>query len=100
MHTLRHLFQKGGGDDLVGGIFPEVDGDEQLLSLLVDIADIDTALVGEEDPVALSRRSVVGSDDDWHDGAIAERRKSRNTKRIARLNAAAGATDWAAGFHM
>jgi hypothetical protein len=33
----------------------EVDGDEELLGLCVDIADINTTLVGEQDPVALIR---------------------------------------------
>ena len=55
MHALGDLAQKRLGDGLVGGILLEVDGNEELLSLLVDIADIDTTLVGEEDPVTLKR---------------------------------------------
>lgn len=56
MDALGDLAQETGGDLLVGGVFFEVDGDEDLLSLGVDIADINTALVGEEDVVALSKR--------------------------------------------
>lgn len=53
VNTLRDLVQEGLGDLLVGGVVLEVDGDEQLLSLSVDITNVDTTLVGEEDPVAL-----------------------------------------------
>lgn len=56
MHTLGNLFQERGSDLLVGGIFLEVDGNQKLLRLLVDIADIDTPLVGEEDPITLRRQ--------------------------------------------
>ena len=56
MYTLGDLLQESSGNLLVGRVLLEVDGDEQLLSLLVDVADIDTALVGEEDPVALKRK--------------------------------------------
>lgn len=70
MYTLGHLLQESGGNLLVGGVFLEVDGDEELLSLLIDITDIDTTLVGEEDPVTLSgqvsgeigKRSQDGAD--------------------------------------
>lgn len=55
MDTLGDLLQERGGDLLVGGVLSEVDGNEKLLSLLVDITDIDTTLVCEEDPVALTR---------------------------------------------
>lgn len=51
--TLWHLLQKGSSNLLVGWELGKVDRDEKLLSLLIDIADIDTTLVGEEDPVAL-----------------------------------------------
>jgi hypothetical protein len=51
--ALGDLAQQGRGDLLVGGVLGKIDGDEELLSLLIDIADIDTTLVGEEDPVAL-----------------------------------------------
>ena len=44
---------------MVGWILGEVNRDEELLSLCVDIADIDTALVGKEDPVALLMEKLV-----------------------------------------
>lgn len=53
MNTLGDLAQQGRGDLLVGGVLLEVDGDQQLLGLSIDITDINTTLVGEEDPVAL-----------------------------------------------
>lgn len=56
MHTSGDLFQESGSDVLVGGIFLEVDGNQQLLGLLIDIANIDTTLVGKEDPVTLTRQ--------------------------------------------
>jgi hypothetical protein len=51
--TLGHLGQQGGGDLLVGGVVLQVDRDEELLSLSVNITDINTTLVSEEDPVTL-----------------------------------------------
>ena len=54
MHTLGYLAQERAGNGLVGGELGEIDGNEELLSLLIDITDIDTTLVGEEDPVTLS----------------------------------------------
>ncbi len=59
MDALGHLLQQGGGDLLVGGVLCEVDGDEELLGLGVDIADINTTLVGEQNPVALVGRWPV-----------------------------------------
>lgn len=53
VNTLRDLLQESSGNLVVGRVLAEVDGDEQLLGLRIDIADIDTTLVGEEDPVAL-----------------------------------------------
>jgi hypothetical protein len=53
--TLGNLLQKGGSNLLVGRVLLQVDGDEKLLSLLVDITNIDTTLVGEEDPITLKR---------------------------------------------
>ena len=55
VHALGDLLQKGGSNLLVGGILLEVDRDEELLSLLVDITNIDTTLVGEQDPITLER---------------------------------------------
>jgi hypothetical protein len=54
VNTLGNLAQKSGSDLLVGWVLLEVDGNEKLLSLLVDITNIDTTLVGEEDPITLS----------------------------------------------
>ena len=53
MDTLRDLLQECGGDLLVRGVLLQVDGNEELFSLLIDIANIDTTLVGEKDPIAL-----------------------------------------------
>jgi hypothetical protein len=60
--TLGDLAQQGAGDGLVGRVVLEVDGDEKLLSLLINITDIDTTLVGEEDPVTLERSVSVDGD--------------------------------------
>lgn len=51
--ALGDLAQQGRGDLLVGGVLLEVDGDEKLLSLSIDITNVNTTLVGEQDPVAL-----------------------------------------------
>lgn len=51
--ALGDLLQERGSNLLIGRVFAQVNGDEQLLSLLIDITDIDTTLVGEEDPVTL-----------------------------------------------
>jgi hypothetical protein len=55
VNTLRNLLQESGGDLLVRGELLEVDRNEKLLSLLVNITNIDTTLVGEEDPITLKR---------------------------------------------
>ena len=59
VHALWHLLQQGRGDLFIRWILVEVNRDEELLSFCVDIADIDTALVGKEDPVALSMERLV-----------------------------------------
>lgn len=51
--TLGHLAQEGGGNLLVGGEVLQVDGNKQLLGLSIDITDVNTTLVGEENPVTL-----------------------------------------------
>jgi len=51
--TAGNLAQQDFGDLSVGGILGEIDGDEQLLSLGVNITNINTTFVGEKDPVAL-----------------------------------------------
>ena len=62
MDTLGDLAQQGAGDGLVGRVVLEVDGDKKLPSLLINITDIDTTLVGEEDPVTLERSVSVDGD--------------------------------------
>jgi hypothetical protein len=54
--ALRDLLQKSRGNFIVGRELGEVDGNEKLLGLLIDITDVDTTLVGEEDPIALNRK--------------------------------------------
>lgn len=60
MHTLGNLVKQGGGDHLVGWVLLGVNGNEQLLGLGVDIADIDTTLMCEENPVALDNTKKKG----------------------------------------
>lgn len=55
MDALGHLAQQSGGDLRVGGELLQVDGNEELLSLGIDITDIDTTLVVEQNPVTLDR---------------------------------------------
>jgi hypothetical protein len=50
VNTLGNLLQEGGSDLLVRGVLLE-----KLLSLLVDITNINTTLVGEKDPITLKR---------------------------------------------
>jgi hypothetical protein len=52
--TLGDLAQQGGSNLLVRGVLLKVDGNEKLLSLLVDITYIYTTFVGKEDPITLS----------------------------------------------
>jgi hypothetical protein len=52
--TGGHLAEEALGDLLVAGVLLEVDGDQELLSLCVNITDLDTTLVVEENPVALN----------------------------------------------
>jgi hypothetical protein len=51
--TLRNLLEESGSNLLVGGVLLEVDGDQDLLGLSIDITDINTTLVSEENPVTL-----------------------------------------------
>lgn len=53
VNTGGDLAQQGRGNLLVGGVLLEVDGDQQLLGLSIDITDVNTTLVSEEDPVTL-----------------------------------------------
>ena len=51
--ALRNLLEESGSDLLVRGVLLEVDRDQKLLGLSINITDIDTTLVSEEDPVTL-----------------------------------------------
>lgn len=53
MNALGNLLEKSGGNLLVRGVLGEVDGDQELRGLGVDITDINTTLIGEENPVTL-----------------------------------------------
>lgn len=53
VNTLGDLLEEGGSELLVRGELGKVDGDQNLFGLFVDITDIDTTLVGEENPVTL-----------------------------------------------
>jgi hypothetical protein len=53
VNALGDVLEERGSNLLVGRILGEVDRDKELLSLLVNVTDIDTTLVGEEDPVTL-----------------------------------------------
>jgi hypothetical protein len=65
VNTRGDLLQESGSNLLVGGVLLEVDGNKKLLSLLVDITDIDTTLVGEEDPIALGWDCQPAGRDDF-----------------------------------
>jgi hypothetical protein len=65
VNTRGDLLQESGSNLLVGGVLLEVDGNKKLLSLLVDITDIDTTLVGEEDPIALGWDCQPADRDDF-----------------------------------
>lgn len=58
MNALWHLLQESCGNLVVRWVLSKIDRDEELLSLLIDIADIDTALVCEENPIALYTKLV------------------------------------------
>lgn len=53
VNTLRDFLQERSSNLLIGGVLGKVDGNQELLSLSIDITNINTTLVGEEDPVAL-----------------------------------------------
>lgn len=59
MHALGDLLEQCGGNFFVRGVLLQVDRDEQLLRLCVDIANVDTALVGEKNPVALIEMTII-----------------------------------------
>lgn len=77
--ALGNLGEKGRGNGLVGGVLGKVDGDEELLSLLINVTNIDTTLVCEENPVALFWEGVSGNgiDQGGSDRRLKQRPKHR-----------------------
>ena len=61
--TLRDVLQERLSQLLMCREFLEVNWDKDLLGLLVNITDIDTTLVGEEDPVTLVMLAAVDASD-------------------------------------
>ena len=57
--ALGDVLQQSGGDLFVGGVVLQVNRDKKLLSFGVNVTDVDTTLVGEEDPVTLFVVSVI-----------------------------------------
>lgn len=53
VHTLGNVLEKCRGNLVVGWVFAQVNRNQELLSLGVDIADINTTFVCEKDPVTL-----------------------------------------------
>ena len=53
MDSAGNFLKQGRGDLFVGWILGEVDGYEDFLGFGIDIANINTTLVCEEDPVTL-----------------------------------------------
>jgi hypothetical protein len=58
VNARRHLLQQSSRKLFVGREVFEVNGDQNLLSLGIDITDVDTTFVSEENPVTLSFISV------------------------------------------
>jgi hypothetical protein len=56
--ALRDFLQESRSKFFVGGVLREVNGDENLLGFGVDITNIDTSLVCEENPVTLDRKYI------------------------------------------
>jgi len=54
VETLGDLLQQSGCNFLVGRVLLKVDRDENLLGFGIDIAHIDTSLLSEKDPVAIT----------------------------------------------
>ena len=65
MDALGHFLQQGSCEFLVRGEFLQVDWDEDLLCLCIDVADIHTTLVGEENPVTLQNISTFYTAGFW-----------------------------------
>jgi hypothetical protein len=64
--ALWYILQESLREVLVGRKLLEVDGNQDLLGLCIDIADIDTTLVCEQNPVALLVVSIVKSNGFWY----------------------------------
>lgn len=60
--TLRNLLQQSCSKLLVRRILGKVNWDENLLSFGIDITNINTSLVGEENPIALKREDMVSKE--------------------------------------
>jgi hypothetical protein len=61
--TLRDLLQESCSKLLVGGVLGKVNWNENLLGFGIDITDIDTTLVCEENPIALTGKNNIST---WH----------------------------------
>jgi hypothetical protein len=55
VNALGHLAQESSSNLLIGGVVFQVHGDKKLLGLGINITDVYTTLVGEENPVTLER---------------------------------------------
>jgi len=55
VHTLWNLLQESRSNFIVRRIFGEVNGNENLLGFGIDITNIDTSFVCEEDPITLEK---------------------------------------------
>jgi hypothetical protein len=62
--TLWNLLQESCSKLLVRGVLGKVDGNENLLGFGIDITNIDTSLVCEEDPITLKGEDMVST---WYD---------------------------------
>lgn len=55
MNTLWNLLQESRSDFIVRRVFGEVNGDENFLGFCIDITNIDTSFVCEENPITLEQ---------------------------------------------
>jgi hypothetical protein len=53
VHTLGDFLEECGSNLVVGGILCEIDGNEEFFGFGINVTNVNTALVREEDPVAL-----------------------------------------------
>jgi hypothetical protein len=59
MNTLGDLLEQNLGNFFVGRVLRKVYWDEKLLGFGIDIANINTTLVGEVNPIALLKRGLA-----------------------------------------